>query len=252
MPTPKKPNARQGARAKLAYPYYPLDNALRIAELIHKNAGGPCTPHQLVGFLNYTSVRSGAYQMRTSAARQFGFIRYSKDGISVTERAEKILNPVMPEDAIAAKSDAFLAVDMYEQIYEKFKGRVLPPEEGLKNLLRQEYNLSGDRAGPATRVFLASAEQAGFLKESGGKLRLVEPVIRSSGAKPAPEKESATPEVEKPDLDSVGIHSAILGLLQELPSAKKSWTKSQKEAFKTAFLATLDLIYPAEGKTDGE
>ncbi len=42
------------------------------------------------------------------------------------------------------------------------------------------------------------------------------------------------------------LHPAIAGLLQELPAPSSTWNKRSKERFKSAFEATLDLIYPAE------
>jgi len=42
------------------------------------------------------------------------------------------------------------------------------------------------------------------------------------------------------------LHPAIAGLLRELPAPSSAWNKQGKERFKSAFDATLDLIYPTE------
>lgn len=254
--------ATQQSRAKYSYPYYNMKSSLDVARVIHENGGGSCTPDQLATFLGYKSVKSGTYLTRTSSARQFGFIRYGNREIVITDRAQKILNPVLPEDAATAKSDAFLDVELFNTIYEKFKGLTLPSEVGLKNLVTQTYSLTNDRAGPAIRVLFESADHAGFFKTDGNQSKLIKPAIKSidKQQKPdnPPESKDHSDERKKPKVTGVsggeppGVHSAIIGLLRELPAPGSTWKKSKKNAFKTAFEATLDFIYPTDDETNEE
>ena len=46
-------------------------------------------------------------------------------------------------------------------------------------------------------------------------------------------------------VSSTGIHTALIGLLRELPSPGP-WDKSKKEGFLYAFKAIIDFIYPEE------
>ena len=254
-------SAAQSSRAKLSYPYFNMISSLAVARAVHEKGGGSCTPDQLAAFLSYKSVKSGTYQTRTSAARQFGFIQSGNSKIAVTDRAQKILNPVMPEDAALAKVDAFLEVGLFNAIYEQFQGSTLPHKVGLKNLFTQSYGLSKDRSGPAIRVFLESAEQAGFFETTGDQSRLIKPSTRPSTEEPKPRK---SPEQDhdggsrKPPSTGgrgggpPGVHTAIVGLLRELPAPGTTWKKSKKDAFKAAFAATLDFIYPTDDEEDGE
>ena len=257
-----KSGTAQPSRAKYSYPYFNMQSSLDVARAVHENGGGSCTPDQLAAFLGYKSVKSGTYQTRTSASRQFGFIRSGNGEIAITDRAQKILNPVMPEDEASAKTEAFLAVELFSAVYEKFQGSTLPPEAGLKNLLTQTYGLSKDRVGPAIRVLTESAEQAGFFKTTGDRSRLIKPAIKSSGQKhkPGPPQEPEHPSEERQKSlptggmggEPPGVHSAIIGLLRELPSPGVVWKKSKKDAFKAAFAATLDFIYPTDGEETNE
>ena len=43
-----------------------------------------------------------------------------------------------------------------------------------------------------------------------------------------------------------GVHSAIVGLLRDLPPPGTEWPKRQKDRFVKAFEATLDFIYPTD------
>ena len=249
-------------RAKFAYPYFNMKSSLDVARLIYEKGGGSCTPDQLAAFLDYKSVKSGTYQTRTSASRQFGFVQSGGGEISITERAQNILNPVMPEDAILAKTEAFLAVELFNQIYQQFQGKTLPPGVGLKNLFTQMYNLTNDRVGPAIRVFFQSAEYAGFFATGGNRSRLIKPPINISDRKPNSdiqmESQPQNEGQQKPKWtgggggEPPGVHSAIIGLLRELPAPGNTWKKSKKDAFKTAFAATLDFIYPTDDEAIGE
>jgi hypothetical protein len=253
-----EPQQREGAfpRSGVPAPYFDLTSSLTVAEAIFQKGGGSCTPDQLANWLGYKSTSSGTFLTRVSAAnRHFGFIDSNGDQYTVTERAKTILAPVMPQDSVNAKVEAFLAVPLFSKVYEKFRGTTLPPEVGLKNLLANTFNLVPDRIGPAVRVLLSSAEQAGMLVGSGEHMRLVKPsgmtgvVATSSPPVAAPSSAPATPQGPKfgggsGDGGPPGVHSAILGLLGDLPPPGTTWTSAKKKRFLDAFKATVDFIYP--------
>jgi hypothetical protein len=251
---------KAAGRASIAYPYFDLNLSLEVPKVIHEKGGGTCTADQLAAFLNYKSVNSGTYQTRVSAARQFGLIRSENGVIVVTERAQQIFSPVMPEDAINARAEAFLSVELFSEIFEKYKGGTIPPEAGLRNLLLQSYGFSQDRAGPAVRVLIDSAEQAGFFVASGDKSRLIRPSVRASNGSPAapanPSAPAADQHAEKPKVSGgggdgpAGVHSAIIGLLRDLPAPGSHWPPKQKARFVKAFQATLDFVYPSDDEEE--
>ena len=251
-------------RSSVTYPYYDLDLSIEVAKSMHDKGGGTCSPDQLAAFLGYKTTKSGTYQTRTSAARQFGLIRSEGGVITVTDRAHQILSPVMPDDSVNAKAEAFLSVELFKKVFDKFKGMAIPPEIGLKNLLLQNYGFKQDRLVPAIRVLMDSAEQAGFFIISGDRTRLIRPATKSSGtvntgkAAKVPEKQHAESPTDKPRFAGggggdgpAGVHSAIIGLLRELPSPGSDWPVKQKTRFVKAFQATLDFIYPSDDD-DGE
>ena len=253
--SPQEASSKKKAagRSTHTYPYFDLNLSLEVPKVIHEKGGGTCTPDQLAAFLNYKTTSSGTYQTRVSAARQFGLIRSENGTITVTERAHKILSPVMPEDCTNAKADAFLSVELFNEIFEKYRGGVIPPEAGLKNLLLQSYGFSQDRVGPAIRVLLESAEQAGFFIASGDKSRLIRPSVKPTAPTAStPQTPPADQQVEKQKLvvggndGPAGVHTAIIGLLRDLPPPGTIWPAKQKARFVKAFQATLDFIYPSD------
>jgi len=152
------------------------------------------------------------------------------------------------------KGDAFLNVELFSKVYEQFKGGSLPPESGLKNLFQQTYKILPDRVPQAVRVFLSSAEQAGFFRAAGDKSRLVKPTVHSAGKAPSPEltkkDEPAGAVLERPRTHATdgaaGVHTAIIGLLRDLPPPGTNWSPKKKQRFLDAFKAAIDHIYPED------
>jgi hypothetical protein len=244
----KKPRGVSGT----AHPYFDLDAGIKVAEVIHTQGGGAAAADQLAAWLDYASTKSGTYLTRIAAAKQFGLVESVNGGLAVTDRARTILAPVMPDDSSNAKVEAFLDVELFAKVYEQFKGTSLPPESGLKNLFLQTYKLLPDRVPQAVRVFLNSAEQAGFFKASGDRGRLVKPTshARQSAVEGKKDEQSAAPLHEKPRVHvaegPAGVHSAIVGLLRDLPAPGTTWSPKKKQRFMDAFKAAIDHIYPED------
>lgn len=268
--TKDAPREGTSARSGIASPYFDLGASIGVADAVYRQGGGTCSPEQLAAWLGYKSTSSGTYMTRLAAAnKHFGTVEVNGDRITITERAKKILTPVMPDDAIGAKVEAFLAVPLFFKVYEQFKGSQLPPEIGLKNLFLNTYQILPDRVAQAVRVFLNSAEQAGFFSAtSGDRSRLIKPsiamtgssgtsqpnVVESvSGKSSEPPQHSPTHERTKSSGGSDGtggVHSAIIGLLRDLPAPGTDWPKKQKARFLRAFQATLDHVYPSDDEDE--
>lgn len=251
--------APKRTRSGTASPYFDLDTSIKVAETIHGVGGGSCSSDQLAHWLNYKTTRSGTYLTRIAAARQFGLIESMGDRHSVTDRGMRIVAPVMDTDATQAKIDAFMGVELFSKVYQRFRGSTLPADGGLKNLFASpEYAILPDRIDAAIRVLINSAEQAGFLVTSGDQRRLIMPSVAGATAPKAQsisEEEKQTPAApsEKPKGSSHtgvehtgGVHSAIVGLLRELPPPGTPWPNSKKQRFLTAFQSTIDFIYPED------
>lgn len=256
--SPDKAPRGPGPKSATQYPYFDLDDSVAVAKAVHERGGGTCTRDLAAAALGYSTVKSGAFLSRIYAAKQFGLIEIDGDTISVTDRATNILHPVMDSDAVVAKRDAFLAVPLFQKVYEKFKGSGLPHEQGLQNLLKNEYKIVPDRIKPAMRVMLDSAEQAGFFAVSGNRTRLIAPtgVVHTGGGKietPAAkvDGEGQQQPDRKPTASGggdgpTGVHGALVAMLRELPRPGTPWPKSKKDLFMTAFRSIIDVIYPEQ------
>lgn len=252
----KKPDAKSDdpkGRSQFSCPYFDLDSSIKVAEAVYSKGGGSCTPDQLAHWLGYTSIRSGTFLTRVSAAKAFGLIETSGEKFNVTERAKAIIGPVMPDDAVNAKVDAFLSVTLFSKVFDQFRGSQLPPVVGITNLFRGTYKIVNDRIEPSVRVFFNSAEQAGMLVGERDKYKLIKPAGGTSssfsGALPKDEaKEEKTTEKPKGggggEGPPGGIHTAIVGVLRELPAPGSAFSAQDKQRFMTALRGVLDWVYP--------
>lgn len=257
-PKDEKQQVRQ--RAAAGYAYNDLDASIAVAAKMQEMQGGSCALDQLAQWLGYASTKSGTFQARISSAKQFGLVEQGGGALHVTDRAVSILSPVMPEDATNARADAFLSVELYGLIYDRYKGNTIPPRVGMRNLLMNTYGLSEEAVDKAMRVMYDSARQAGLFN-GGDETRLVRPGIRTTAAAAAavserppapaaPPERSAEPQRHHSggggDGPPPGVHSAIVGLLRELPPPGSVWPKKGKDRFVKAFLATLDFVYQTD------
>lgn len=248
---------KRGPHSGTGYPYYNMEDSVEVARLVHERGGGSCSRDQLASFLKYSGTNNGTFLTRVSAAKMFGFISSEQGSVSVTERGRNIFAPVMPDDKVKSKIEAFFSVPLFKIVYEHFKGKMLPPQVGLKNLIENQFRIVKARVTPTLRVLMESAEYAGFFNTHGDNTRLIEPSMETTHTTQSETHATSHKEDGKPEISPArkgegesggpptGIHTAIIGLLRELPSPGP-WKKSQKEGFMQAFKSTIDFIYPEE------
>ena len=159
------------------FPYYTLADSVVAAKVIHERGGGVATRDQLAAFLDYSSTNNGAYLNRVAAAKLFGLIISEGSQFRLTQRATAILMPAYREDAPRALAEAFLSVPLFKAVYEECKGQQLPPEFGLKNLLRNKLSVGPSVLDTAVRTLMASAEDAGFFATRGSRTHLIMPAV---------------------------------------------------------------------------
>lgn len=264
-----EPKDVQSRLSGSGYPYFDLASSIEVAETIINRGGGSCEIDQLAAWLSYASTKSGTFATRMSSARYFSLLETVGGKITITDLAKRIIAPVMPDDSINAKVSAFLSVPLFAKVYEQFRGGPLPPEVGLVNLFKQTHKILPDRAATAVKVFMRSAEQAGFFTE--GRSRLIRPTTghlhlspasgKAKESAPATEQQITPPE--RPRFAGGGggsggdgiVHSALIALLRDLPAPGTAWDAQKKGKFLAAFQAMIEFIYPDDdgpGKERGQ
>lgn len=222
-------DSKKYERSTIKFPYGDLDDAIEVATAIHQNAGTSCTTDQLAGYLKQ-SASSGAFRLKVTTAAAFGLTENAGSSLTLTELARQIVDP---HQAARAKAAAFINVELYAAIYDKYKGHLMPPPAALEREMLA-LGVAKKQTDRARQAFERSASQAGFYAH--GKDRLVMPAALPT----PPTKKIEERAGDKPPPGGGGdgggdLHPFIQGLLQSLPAPGTDWeVEDQANWLKTA------------------
>lgn len=231
---------RPSSRSTISFPYAALDEAIRVAAVIHRNHGSSCDLDQLAAGLESTTT-SSTFRSLVASAKTFGLIDRRVKVVSLTELGAAVVDPLTRDEA---KVRAFLEVPLYRQIHDKFAGVLLPPDAGLEAEI-QALGVTTKSVAKARQTLMRSATIAGFFHM--GKDRLVRPpTVRSSDPQPSEEPEVVTPEPPQSDDSTESSRGdPLLGAIwARLPSGGQFPNPERQNWLKMLELA-LDMVYGA-------
>lgn len=185
-------NKEKRGRSGTAFPAYSLSDSVAVAKAIYDKGGGQASKEHLAAFLEYGSVENGAFLSRIGAAKLFGLIQTEGENLRITELAKKILMPESNEQLRNGLVDAFLCVPLFKAVYEEYRGKDLPEGLGLKNALRNKFNILPKRINLAYRTLFESAETAGFFEVRGSRTQLIIPVLKQPPKRPISPEQNRT------------------------------------------------------------
>lgn len=233
-------------RSTIEFPYNDQDDAVSVAKAILDNAGLECSVDQLAAYLKQ-SATSGAFRLKLSAARHFGLVETERGGrVSLTDLGQRAADP---EQEAQARAESFLRVELYREVFDKFKGYRLPPRKGLEKEM-VGFGVSPKQADKARQAFERSADQAGYFQH--GNDRLVEPAFRiqKPDTKPLGEEEAGSGGGGGVGGGGNGgggndleLHPFIRGLLETLPEPGTEWAKEKRKEWIDAADQIFKLIY---------
>jgi hypothetical protein len=162
-------NARHNDRSTIVFPYLDLDTAVSVAKEVYARAGfTDCALDELAAKMGQTV--SGAFRLKVATAKTFGFLERSDRGaFRLSELGRRL---VTPETEAHARATAFLNIPLYQAIYDRYRGRLLPPTKALEREMGQ-LGVAPKQTDKARQTFERAAKQSGFFAE--GSDRLVQP-----------------------------------------------------------------------------
>lgn len=249
--------ARKSEQSKIAFPVYDLEGAIAITRHVYARMGlGSCPLDELAAEAGVTI--SGNFRNRTSAAKMFGFVE--KDGQSKLKLTDLGARVVSAEAEAEARATAFLNIPLYAQIYEKYRGKLLPPSKALEREIIG-FGVITTMAGTARQIMQRSARQAGYF--NSGDDRLVRPRVNSNPSDTIEQAVAdAPPSTRENNVHGYGgnggggdggagqYHPFIQGLLQTLPAPGTLWTIEGRAAWLMAAAQNFTLIYKGEGRIE--
>jgi hypothetical protein len=224
---------RKHHRSEIEFPYSDLESAVELAQTIVSKAGSSCETDELAAWMGQTAT-GGTFRTRVGAARMFGLIETGQGRVAITQLGRDVLNP---DDERAARVSAFLKVELFNVMYDKYKGNMLPPPPAIERQM-QELGVSPKQKERARQTFMKSATYAGFIDSTSG--RFVKPGIVAKEEAPRIVGEQ---EVPFGSGDGGGPNDPVLkALIQKLPK-QGPWSSDERANWMRMMTMAFDMAY---------
>lgn len=172
-------------------PMLPLSDAVQITRDIYERAAGEASYDMLSTIMN-NSPGSSSFVKKLAAIKNYGIVVEENKIVKVSALGRGIVAPKDEFEHAMSKKEAFLNIETFEKIYNRYKGKLLPQDEFLLNIF-SEY-VPKDLAPTWLDKFKRSAFEADLIVDRGeGKLQVRESLHVPHGEK----QESPIKENEK-------------------------------------------------------
>ena len=230
--------------SEVEFPYIDLEQALLLAQAMHKHAGGECRDKELAAWLNQ-SPDGGTYKARRTAARMFGLVDIQAGTLTLTQLGRDALDDVKGR---VARAEAFLNPELYRVLYDAFGGHVLPPPPAIERRIEQA-GVSPKQKVRARQAFQKSAIFAGYVDQATG--RFVKP--GNAGMRPQDENRNrAQDDAQKGGDDGTGggdglnLDPLLIELLRKIPKKEEGWAAAKRVRWFRTFAMNVSQIYDAD------
>lgn len=222
-------NGRQNLRSTIAFPYGGLQDAEQVAAALRER--GDTAPMDAVAAQMNQTTTSGAFRTKMATARTFGVVEVRQGQVRLTGLGGRLVDP---EKAEAARVEAFLHVPLFKRVYDEYRGRNLPPAQGLEATM-ERFGVSPKQLNRARQALQRSADYAGFFRT--GRDRLVAPAL--SGATDENDDMQNSNLLVMPSVE--GLPAWAVQMWLTLLSNGETWSAEQVKAYvdgaRTAFKA---------------
>ncbi|HEU0047926.1 MAG TPA: hypothetical protein VFQ43_10025 [Nitrososphaera sp.] len=187
-------------------PFISFGSAITFAEKIYEH-GGSKASYDMLSRIFDNSIKSSSFTKKLAALRLYGLVvEPAKGDVQLSEIGMSIAAPQSPQAEATARKEAFLRIEPFAKIYDRHKGKLLPADEFLKNILGQDCGIPKDLSDAWLHAFKEAIRVAGLLyerpdqktqiMESGAPLRA--PSIPSPATEPTRSVETKTIDVSQP------------------------------------------------------
>lgn len=159
-------NSDAGAK-RSAYPYYPLERVLKVAEAVRDLGGGRAEvqksmlAHQLA-----LDESSTAFQQLIGAAKSFGLLE-GRGTYTLSELANEYFFPTEEHQPRTALLRALRMPSVFDDLIKRFDGRRLPSASLLTNIVHREYKVPESWASRVASLFASALRLAGVIDTEG-------------------------------------------------------------------------------------
>jgi len=169
----QKAHEKRARRPRGSYPpSLSLPDAVSVITHLYENVGGDASYDTFAGVIE-NSPSSSTFHRKLAALKNYGLVTDENRHLRVSSLGDLIVAPTSVDERMDALKKAFLSVEIFAILYDKYRGKLLPQDEFLTNvvtgLVPKEFaNTWIDR-------FKQSAKAAGLIRDRGdGKLQVRE------------------------------------------------------------------------------
>ena len=196
-----------------------LGEAFDIAGKLYEQAGGIASTDLLSQLLG-NSASSSSFVKKVNALRTYGLIEQSGAEYLLTDIGGAIAAPQSPQSKATAKKESFLRVDVFARVFERHKGKLLPADEFLKNIIEQDCKIPKELSSDWVKYFKAAAQSADLLfTRADGKVKIMDSLIvrfpRTDTSVSAEMKEQFVEVEPSPSKTSNGMTPSMTGVQTE-------------------------------------
>lgn len=157
------------------------------------------------------TITSSAFTRKLRSLSAYGLLAEQTGGqFALTDLALAIALPRSPQSQIEAQKQAFLKVEQFAFLFSQHKGKLLPADEFLRNILEQESGIPRDMSQEWVKHFKDGARAAGLFHSRGdGKIQISESPVSSSEVVSALQSQPIERSDGPASLDGDGGHSLV-------------------------------------------
>lgn len=252
------PSATEVVRGKstIDFPYLDLENAIDIVKAVHKVEGDRCGWKQLATSLGVAS-EGGGFRMRMLTAKTFGLLTYEKGQVMLTDWGIRATDPNHEK---RARYEAFLNVELFSKLFERYNGQQLPPVAAIERAI-ENLGVAPKQKDKVRQVFLRSAKQAGLFELATDRLS-IPPGMNSqknetTNSNGNEQKGDDTAKQKNGDGGGGGgsggqHHPFIQGLLQKLPIPDSEWPLEARKKWLATAANIFGLMYTHPNDEDAK
>lgn len=155
-------------------PYLGLSDGFDLARAIYEQGGGQAS-YDLMSRLTGNSSSSSNLIKKIGALKLYGLVSEQNETLSLTDQGSAIAAPISEDSDRQAKKASLLNVPTFARLFERHKGKLLPADEFLRNILEQDLGVPRELSADWLKAFKEGAAAAGLLlARTDGKIQVLE------------------------------------------------------------------------------
>jgi hypothetical protein len=155
-------------------PYLGLAEGFDLARAIYEQGGGQAS-YDMMSQLTGNSSSSSNFVKKIGALKLYGLVSEQNNMVILTEQGSAISAPISEDSDRSAKKASFLGVPTFAKLFERHKGKLLPADEFLRNILEQDIGIPRDLSVEWVKAFKDAARAAGLLfSRADGRIQILE------------------------------------------------------------------------------